>query len=120
MISVRKAFTVHTTLSGTLRTHEEGHWNEHNEWVDGVLSNPISIRVTATPIGDSDSGVYGETLQSLPEGERTANFMKLTSRTQMPINSIVRVYDTDFKVVKLGQYSDSGYNTCTGERMNDR
>lgn len=120
MISVRRAFTRHTTLKGYLQTFQEGSWDENNMWIEGVMSRPMPFSVTATPTGSADEGSYGARLSAEQTGERIKAFMQLTSRTEMPMKSIVTIYGIKYKVVRIGDYNESGYFTCVGESVSDK
>lgn len=120
MINMRRAFTRHTTLKAYLQTFEEGSWDDDNNWVEGVMSRPMPFSVTATPTGSADEGSYGARLDADHIGERVKSFMQFTSRTEMPINSIITVYNQRFKITREGNYSDAGYWTTVGERVDTK
>jgi hypothetical protein len=120
MINMRRAFTKHTTLKAYLQTFQEGSWDENNEWTEGTMSRPMPFLVTATPTGSADEGSYGARLNADNIGERTKKFMQFTSRTDMPMNSIITVYNDKYKVVREGYYDAMGFHTVVAEGVSDK
>lgn len=116
MISMRRAFTKHTTARAYLQTVSEGSYNEYNEWEEGALSQPIPINVTPKPVGDIDAGAtFGAQLEARPEGERVKEYMKFYSTTEMPMNSFINYNDREFKVVSIADYTAAQFYCVTGE-----
>lgn len=112
MITQRQAFNTKTTLRCDLYIHIDGTWDENNNWVDAGYAPATPIRVTPIPAGNKADASYAETLQARPELERTASYMKLHSRTYMPINSLVNVYGKLYKVIRMGDYSGASFHAA--------
>lgn len=109
MISVRRAFSRHTTTEVILEEMVEGHWDNDNQWVEAMYNTPRKIRATPLPQGDADSNTFGEELEAQRYGERAPAFMKFLSTSFMPQNSRLTVYGITYKVTRVGDYSSGGY-----------
>ena len=112
MITSRQAFNTKTTIKCNLYIRIEGAWDSNNHWIDAGYEPAKSFRVTPIPAGNKSDANYAETLQARPELERDASYMKLHSRTYMPINSLVNVYGKYYKIIRMGDYSGASFHTA--------
>ena len=112
MITLRQAFNTKTTIKCDLYIRIEGAWDSNNHWIDAGYEPAKSFRVTPIPAGNKSDANYAETLQARPELERDASYMKLHSRTYMPINSLVNVYGKYYKIIRMGDYSGASFHTA--------
>lgn len=113
-MNMRRAFNSHTTVKGKISYRLDGAWDAKNNWVKGGLTFPAPFRVTPTPSGNRDDAAYGDTLQARPELERIPSHMKFVSRTDMPVNCIVEIYDRAYKITKRGNYKGFGFYSSVG------
>lgn len=86
-----------------------GYWDANNQWVKNSMGPAVAIQATPIPHGDRDEGVFGEQLKANPELERQPGFMKFHSLINMPINSLLCVYDTTYFVTQYANYSAAGF-----------
>ena len=112
MITLRQAFNTKTTIKCDLYIRIEGAWDSNNHWIDAGYEPAKSFRATPIPAGNKSDANYAETLQARPELERDASYMKLHSRTYMPINSLVNVYGKYYKIIRMGDYSGASFHTA--------
>lgn len=112
MITSRQAFNTKTTIKCNLYIRIEGTWDSNNHWIDAGYEPAKSFRVTPIPAGNKSDANYAETLQARPELERDASYMKLHSRTYMPINSLVNVYGKYYKIIRMGDYSGASFHAA--------
>lgn len=109
MISVRDAFHPDTTVWATIETFVDGSWDEDNQWTQGSYTDPKKFRVTPFPAGNVADSVFGETLKAEFYGERSPEFKRFFSKTEMPINTRITYREGIFKVIRLGDYKAGGY-----------
>ena len=109
MISVRRAFNRNTTTKVLMCSPIGGYWDADNQWVKNATGPATAIYATPIPHGDRDEGVFGEQLKANPELERQPGFMKFHSPTNMPINSLLSVYETTYFVTQYANYSAAGF-----------
>ena len=112
MITLRQAFNTRTTIKCDLYIRIEGTWDSNNNWVEAGYEPAKPFRVTPIPAGNKSDANYAETLQARPELERDASYMKLHSRTYMPINSLVNVYGKFYKIIRMGDYTGASFHTA--------
>lgn len=117
MIDVSDAFDDDTTVQATLELQIAGSWDADNQWVVGGLSAPVRISVTPFPAGNVAAAAYGEELKAEFFGERTPEFKRFLSPTEMPINSIITYNNYSFKVIRVGDYKAGGYWEVVGARV---
>ena len=117
MIDVSDAFDDDTTVAAILQTQIAGTWDLDNQWVAGGLSEPVPIRVTPFPAGNVAAAAYGEELKAEFFGERTPEFKRFLSPTEMPINSVITYRGMSFKVIRVGDYKAGGYWEVVGARL---
>jgi hypothetical protein len=109
MISSRRAFNRHTTAKHKISLWIEGYYDETNNYVGESWSEPKTFSCTPIPYGDRDSGIGGQKLMATDVGERYPAFMKVHSRTKMPLKSLIYIYGIEYKVIELDNYEDSGF-----------
>lgn len=109
MINQRLAFNRFTTAKHTIAVYQEGHYDSLNNWVSDTYSDPIKFRCTPIPYGDRDSGIGGQKLMATDVGERYPAFMRVHSRREMPMKSILNLYGIEYKVVEVDNLSDAGF-----------
>lgn len=109
MINQRKAFNRYTTAKHTIKVFIPGYYDDFNNWVGVSYSPPKKIRCTPMAYGDRDSGVAGQQLKATEIGERQPAFMKIHSRTEMPMNSLITIYGLVYKVIAINDYTDAGF-----------
>lgn len=110
MINQRKAFNKYTTAAHYLEVYIEGHYDDKNHWIPGGFEPPRKIRCTPISYGDRDSGISGQTLKPTEIGERQPAFMRIHSRSAMPIKSVITIYGLRYKVVSHFDYTDAGFH----------
>lgn len=111
MINQRLAFNRFTTSKRhTLELYIPGGYDALNNWVGDSYSPPVrGFRCTPIPYGDRDSGIGGQKLMATDVGERQPAFMRIHSRTKMPMKSIITVYGIRYKVIEDDNYDDAGF-----------
>lgn len=119
MISVRRAFNRHTTTEVLHSIRVAGTWDINNQWVEGTLNAPTKILATPIPQGDKDAGVFGEQMQAHKIGEREPSFMKFHSRVKIEVNELLTVYNTTYKVIRVGNYDAAGFRSVVGAKIFD-
>lgn len=118
MINQRRAFNKYTTTGRpTLAVYVEGHYDNLNNWVEDSWEPPKKFRCTPIAYGDRDSGVAGQQLKATDVGERQPSFMKIHSRTEMPMKSIITVYGIQYKVIAINDYEDAGFFSVIAARV---
>ena len=118
LINQRLAFNRYTTTGRpTLAAYIEGHYDNLNNWVEDSWEPPKKFRCTPIAYGDRDSGVAGQQLKATDVGERQPSFMKIHSRTEMPMKSIITVYGIQYKVIAINDYEDAGFFSVIAARV---
>lgn len=109
LINQRKAFNRYTTAKHTIELYVQGYFDDDNVWIKSDLEPPKPIRCTPIPFGDRDSGTNGQQLKATDIGERQPAFMRIHSRTPMPMKSVLTIYGIRYKVIQIGDYTDAGF-----------
>lgn len=117
MISMRRAFTKHTTTRAHLVMQGEGYYDENNEWVAGESTAPVAFNATITPVGMADYSSFGHVLEALPEGERVQSYIQISSTIEVPINSHVLYLGNIYKIIRDAEYRAAGFYTTIGENI---
>lgn len=115
MISLADAFGAETTTQVGLKFVIPGHWNDDNQWEAGGHTPAITIPATIVPIGDYSESTHGQAIKADPTGERYPAGMKIKSRWQIPLNSIVEYHGIDYKITRVGDYLAADYWACVGQ-----
>ena len=115
MISVRRAFTGHTTTPVLFQKRLEGGYDKDNVWREGEFSKPHTIHVTPLPYGNREDGILGDQLKPTITGERTPSYMQIHSPTEIAINSYLTIYGQVYKIIRKGNYTAAGYWSTLGE-----
>ncbi|QQV88362.1 putative head-tail adaptor [Erwinia phage pEa_SNUABM_27] len=117
MINQKLAFNRFTTAKHTIELYMVGHYDGKNNWVGEGYAPPKKFRCTPIPYGDRDSGIGGQKLVATDVGERQPAFMRIHSRSQMPMKSIITVYGLRYKVVEIDKYDDAGFNVVIAAKI---
>lgn len=117
MISSRRAFNKYTTAVHQIEIYNSGYYDDKNNWVGEGYGQPIKFRCTPIPYGDRDSGIGGQKLMATEVGERQPAFMRIHSRTKMPMKSIITIYGIRYKVVEIDDYDDTGFNVVIAAKQ---
>lgn len=115
MISLADAFGAETTTMAGLKFVIPGYWNADNQWVAGGHTPPIQIPATIVPVGDYSESTHGQAIKADPTGERYPASVKIKSRWQIPINSIVEFHGIDYKITRVGDYLAADFWACVGQ-----
>ncbi len=116
MISVRRAFTGHTTTEVIFQREVAGSYDLNNNWVAGGFSPPVPIHVTPLPYGNREDGILGDQLVPSKTGERIPSYMQVHSPEEIEINAYLTIYGDVYKVIRKGNYMDAGYWSTLCER----
>ncbi|QIS79335.1 head protein [Pantoea phage vB_PagM_SSEM1] len=117
MINQKKAFNRFTTAKHLLEVYQEGHYDEKNNWTGDTYLPGKMIRCTPIPYGDRDSGIGGQKLMATDVGERQPAFMRIHSRTIIPIKSLITVYGLKYKVIEKDDVTDAGFNVVIAAKV---
>lgn len=117
MISVRRAFTHHTTTPVLLQREIEGAYDLNNFWIAGGFSEPTTVHATPLPYGNREDGILGDQLSPTMIGERIPSYMQVHSPIEIEINSYLTIYGDVFKVIRKGNYKAAGYWSTLAERL---
>ena len=120
MISVRRAFTGHTTAPLYHQVREGAGYNPDNVWVIGGYSTPVTIHATALPYGNREDGILGDQLSATQIGERIPSYFQVHSTQELPINSYLTIYGHTYKLLRDGKYEAAGYWSTLVERIDNK
>ena len=118
MINQRRAFNRYTTVDNVLFAAPiGGYWDANNQWVVNAMGPVIKIRATPLPYGNREEGVFGEQLKANPELERIPAFMGFHTTHDVPIRSLLCIYDTTYIVLQHGHYEAAGFQKLIGAKV---
>ena len=109
MINQKLAFNRYTTAKHYIELYVSGYYDALNNWVGEGYAPPKRFRCTPIAYGDRDSGVSGQQLKATEIGERQPAFMRIHSRTEMPMKAMLTIYGIRYKVISISDYADAGF-----------
>lgn len=105
----KRAFNKFTTGKHYIEVYIPGYYDNKNNWVGDTYSPKKKFKCTPLGYGDRDSGTSGQQLKATEVGERQPAFMEVHSRKEMPMKSILTIYNLRYKVVQIFDYSGAGF-----------